>query len=150
MDHVSIPASVSAVRIDPFRPWRAAYGVTTAEKIARLAPAVLYAALIYGVSSIPSSDVPPLADDRILHFAEYFGFGICLAFAAAAWARERFTLRHAVLAAIAGLAWAVSDEWHQSFVPGRDPSLRDILFDGLGLAAAQALILGLTARGGRS
>jgi hypothetical protein len=141
---------VSAVRVDPFRPWRAAYGVTTAEKIARLVPAALYAALIYGVSSIPASGVPPLGDDRILHFVEYFGFGICLAFAAAAWARERFTLSHAVVASIAGLAWAVSDEWHQSFVPGRDPSLSDLLFDGLGLVAAQALILGLAARGGRS
>jgi hypothetical protein len=141
---------VSAVRIDLFRPWRAAYGVTTAEKVARLVPAVLYAALIYGVSSIPSSGLPSLADDRILHFAEYFGFGICLAFAAAAWARERFAVSHAVLAALAGIAWAISDEWHQSFVPGRDPSLSDLLFDGVGLVAAQALILGLTTRGGRS
>lgn len=139
---------MSALRFDPLRPWRAAYGATAAEKAARLVPAIVYAAAIYGVSSLPSSDIPPLLDDRILHFAEYFGFGLCLAFAAAAWARQRFALRHAIVAVAIGLAWALSDELHQSFVPGRDPSIRDLVFDGLGLASAQAAILALIGRGG--
>lgn len=30
---------------------------------------------------------------------------------------------------IVGLIYAVSDEWHQSFVPGRGPSIRDVCID---------------------
>jgi VanZ family protein len=37
------------------------------------------------------------------------------------------------------VAYAASDEYHQSFVPGRHPGLSDVLIDGLG--AATALIL---------
>lgn len=34
------------------------------------------------------------------------------------------------------LLYAVSDEWHQSFVPGRTPMLRDIGFDIVGMLLA--------------
>jgi hypothetical protein len=36
------------------------------------------------------------------------------------------------------VAWFISDEWHQSFVPGRDASAWDVLADmiGFGIAAA--------------
>lgn len=35
--------------------------------------------------------------------------------------------------------FAVSDEWHQSFVPRREPTLRDVLIDTAGVLAALAL-----------
>ncbi len=31
---------------------------------------------------------------------------------------------------------AISDEWHQSFIPGRDASIWDVLSDAVGVAAA--------------
>jgi VanZ family protein len=34
-----------------------------------------------------------------------------------------------------GKGYAQSDEWHQSFVPGRDASLWDVLFDIAGVVA---------------
>jgi VanZ family protein len=37
-----------------------------------------------------------------------------------------------------GIIYGFSDEWHQSFVPGREASLRDIFFDGLGVWTAAA------------
>ena len=37
------------------------------------------------------------------------------------------------------LAYGISDEWHQSFTPGREVSLLDITFDGIGA------VLGLAA-----
>ena len=43
---------------------------------------------------------------------------------------EAFACRRAVLCAFAGL-----DEWHQSFVPGRTPSPRDVLIDSIGIFA---------------
>lgn len=36
--------------------------------------------------------------------------------------------------------YALSDEFHQSFVPGRTPSLRDVLIDGAGAALALRLV----------
>lgn len=37
------------------------------------------------------------------------------------------------------LAYAASDEWHQSFVPGRHPSALDVLIDGIGALTAARL-----------
>ncbi len=37
------------------------------------------------------------------------------------------------------VAYACSDEAHQAFVPGRHPSLTDVLIDGLGAAVAMGL-----------
>ena len=39
-------------------------------------------------------------------------------------------------AAVAALAYACSDEWHQSFVPGRTATPRDVAIDGIGIALA--------------
>jgi VanZ family protein len=36
------------------------------------------------------------------------------------------------------LLWAASDEWHQTFVPGRTGRPRDVLVDALGVLAALA------------
>ena len=35
-----------------------------------------------------------------------------------------------------GMCYGVSDEWHQSFIPGRVASIWDVLFDAAGIAAA--------------
>lgn len=43
------------------------------------------------------------------------------------------------------LLYGVSDEFHQSFVPGRVPDVMDLLWDGLG-AAAGLLALGILRR----
>jgi len=37
-----------------------------------------------------------------------------------------------VVASVASLAYAVFDEWHQSFVPGRNASLSDVIVDVIG------------------
>jgi VanZ family protein len=38
------------------------------------------------------------------------------------------------------LLWAASDEWHQTFVPGRTGRTRDVVIDGLGALAALATL----------
>ncbi len=35
------------------------------------------------------------------------------------------------------ILYGMSDEWHQSFVPGRSPDLRDVMADGIGGTIAQ-------------
>lgn len=55
------------------------------------------------------------------------------------WARRSSGGRtpHALLILL-GLLYGVSDEWHQSFVPGRTPSAGDLAADGVGVLAGYA------------
>ena len=42
-----------------------------------------------------------------------------------------------------GFSWfAISDEWHQSFAPGRFGTVSDVLIDGLGVLVTGFLLLG--------
>jgi len=45
---------------------------------------------------------------------------------------RRGFLRGFMLAAVICFAYAVSDEIHQMFVPGRDPDVKDVLIDAVG------------------
>ena len=48
---------------------------------------------------------------------------------------------HAMLLAIAiGILYGMSDEFHQSFVPGRSANIQDLVSDGLGVTLAQTFI----------
>ncbi|MEO8216022.1 MAG: VanZ family protein [Acidobacteriota bacterium] len=121
---------------DPFRPWRARYSSSGKETVLRLVPCLIYLLLISAVSSVPGSHIPSLVDDRIEHFIEYFGLGVVLLLAAVAFMHE--TVRPVPVLAVWAFAvcYAFFDEWHQSFVPGRDSSLKDIAFDTLGVSCA--------------
>ena len=44
-----------------------------------------------------------------------------------------------------GLAYAAGDEWHQAFVPGRGPAVRDVLIDFAGVLAGTLLVLAAAA-----
>jgi len=54
--------------------------------------------------------------------------------------------RATVVAFVLCLLWALLDEWHQSFVPGRDPSMRDVLADAVGTSVGIAVHALLTRR----
>ena len=102
-------------------------------------PAFVYAALIFFLSSISRfpDEVPSfLGFDKIVHFIEYFILGVFLY----RWFSNMDGCpgkKCALTATIfVGIIYAFTDEWHQSFVPGRDASLFDVLFDSLGVAAA--------------
>jgi VanZ family protein len=97
-------------------------------------PVVAWAALIFAVSSLPNlSTAQGFAGDALstaAHALEYAVFGALLLRA----------LDGRVLALAAGLAYAVTDEVHQSFVPGRQASALDLLVDAVGLLAGIALL----------
>ena len=103
----------------------------------RALPTVGYMLLIFGVSSVPSRDLPALIDDRVLHFAEYFVLGVLMVFSVTAWMRRGAMGVSWFLAS----AYAATDEWHQSFVAGRDSSLKDIAFDLLGITVALSVLI---------
>jgi len=45
-------------------------------------------------------------------------------------------LKATLMAAILTTLYAMSDEYHQSFIQGRTASMRDVMFDGLGMFMA--------------
>ncbi len=97
-------------------------------------PTLLYALLIFGVSSFSSLSTPELGfsfQDKLYHIAEYALFGLLLYRSLGNW--KRLSQYRYSLSLLLGVFWATTDELHQYFVPGRDSSLGDILADLFGL-----------------
>jgi VanZ family protein len=78
---------------------------------------------------------------KCAHATEYAVLTLLWARAVAGLApRPRAGLLAPGVAAAIALAWAVSDEWHQTFVPGRVGSPRDVAVDAAGIAIGLALL----------
>ncbi len=101
---------------------------------------ILYLAVIFFISSIPGSSpllqtVEKLVWDKLLHLLEYSLLGILLV-RALILSFKYCSLEHLVfMAFVFGSLYAVTDEWHQSFVPMRDMSVHDWMADSLGVFA---------------
>jgi VanZ family protein len=97
-------------------------------------PVVLWAGLIFGLSSVPDLGTGlgtwDLVLRKVAHFAEYAVLGALFLRA----------LRSEVLAVSAGIAYAATDELHQHFVAGRHAALRDVAIDAAGILAGVLLL----------
>lgn len=81
--------------------------------------------------------------DKAAHFIEYALLGASLLFALAP-AHPRRAGGASLLAAIAlAIVFGGLDELHQSLVPGRDPSIADLIADATGALAGSLLSYGL-------
>jgi VanZ family protein len=102
-------------------------------------PVVAWAALIFTLSSIPDLGTGlggwDLALRKIAHAAEYAVLGALLL---------RAIEREAPAAAL-GIAYAVTDEVHQAFVPGRQGAPLDVLIDAVGVIVG-VYVVGRAAR----
>lgn len=106
-------------------------------------PAVLVMAVLFAASSASDTTaVPPVLSDTILHLGGYALLGITV-FRALADARfDRLTPGRAAGAVLCCILYGLSDEFHQSFVPGRTPDAMDLVADAAGAAlGAGALLL---------
>lgn len=117
--------------------------------VLRRAPAPLaLMALIFYLSgqSDPGPDLGPAA--RMLAHAGEFGLLTLLW----GWALgPRLGLVRAIPAAAAiALAYALSDEFHQTFVPGRDGDPVDVAIDAVGISIAAALLRARRLRSART
>jgi VanZ family protein len=103
-------------------------------------PVVAWAALIFGLSSIPDLGTGlggwDLVLRKIAHAAEYAVLGALVV---------RATGRSGLAFAL-GVLYAVSDEIHQSLVPGRLGSPLDVAIDAAGVAVGIVLWQSLRAR----
>ena len=103
----------------------------------RWGPAVLWAATIFGLSSISSLPPPPGGlTDKHAHFGAYGLLAALLVWGLTDRSPARTTWATAAAAVVLAALYGASDEWHQSFVPGRQVSALDLAADALGAAIA--------------
>ena len=105
------------------------------------APLLAYMGLIFWLSSQSRIDFLPDSPDYVLHFFGYFGMGILAVRAFARGLGEPKSKYSAYVGLVFALGYALTDEWHQRFVPGRVASVRDLAADGLGIAAAWVILI---------
>ena len=74
------------------------------------------------------------------HFTEYAILGFWCSLAIYRHAPKTYITRGALLATLICSLYALSDETHQAFVPGRTPAAKDVLIDSLGAAFAIYLV----------
>jgi hypothetical protein len=96
-------------------------------------PVVAWGGLIFALSSVPDLGTGlggwDLALRKVAHAAEYAVLGALLARA----------LRSPTIAATVGVVYAMSDEVHQAFVPGRMGSPLDVVIDAVGVVCGVVL-----------
>jgi VanZ family protein len=81
----------------------------------------------------------PRGGDKLLHGAAFGALGATWVIAL----QQGRSVRTTYLLSLALSAlWGAVDEWHQSFVPGRDASWGDFVADGLGAALGAGIAVG--------
>ncbi len=109
----------------------------------RWGPVFFCAGAIFFFSSFPAQAVPRLfpGSDKVAHFLEYIPFGF---FVARALALGSPVVKKADLLVrffLFTFLYALSDEVHQLFVPGREFSPLDLLFDMMGASLGKVFFL---------
>ena len=97
-------------------------------------PFIIYAAFIFAVSSLPGGrvDFTRIVWDKALHLIEYTPLGMCAAYGLYNSRLFKSLFGLWILAASLCFAYGLSDEFHQSLVPGREASIWDAMADFLG------------------
>ncbi len=114
------------------------------KKIFYWAAAITYALIIFLLSSLSGSQTDRFYlfknSDKVIHIMVYSV--LCLLLNRAFF----FTFKNSVkryvpiIAIFISIVYAITDEFHQSFVPGRYASMDDIFADGIGAVISQIIL----------
>jgi len=111
-------------------------------------PLVIWASLIFYLSSIPSLSsglgIWDLILRKIAHIVEFAIFAGLFLRALIRSFPATGSRKIIILTIVFSLLYAISDEFHQKFVPGRGPSVIDVLID---LAGILLMAAGYQSRG---
>ena len=106
-------------------------------------PFIVWCGLITWLSHTPGDAFPMLLPfpgaDKLVHLFLFFWVGL-----SATWPSQATRWKAIFL----GIAFACCDELHQSFVPGRQAELWDLVADGLGVVCGNAFLLHLKQKKG--
>ena len=98
-------------------------------------PPILWMAIIFAFSAQHGGGHLPTAEIIVRKLGHVTGYFVLTLLLVRALRRSGVAPAVPVAAAIA-LVYAASDEWHQSFVPGRTATPRDVGIDAVGMALA--------------
>ena len=114
--------------------------MTKVPKVFYWLPTLFWMVVIFGFSAQPSLHASSVGwldfiIKKSAHITEYFILGLLLYFSLKN-TTNLSTGKSLILIIIIGLVYASSDEFHQTFVSGREGRIRDVLIDSLGLLAS--------------
>lgn len=99
---------------------------------------LITAVIIFYASTIKATaETTPNNFSVIYHFAIFFMFAFFLFLTIK---KEKINLKIILIVFFVSIVYALFDEAHQLFVPGRFASLKDILIDGIGVLCAIFLV----------
>ena len=78
---------------------------------------------------------------KLAHFSLYTVVGILVMSLMSTYKIEQ--IKRISISLLTGVLYAISDEVHQSFVPGRGPSVQDVLIDSLGVIFGILVVIGV-------
>lgn len=116
--------------------------------LVRFGPAIIWMAVIFYLSHQRADDLnsllplfqqwlPWMSSFDWGHFALYFILGLAYHWALLPRSQR---LRGKSLVVLLCICYGITDEWHQSFVPGRTPDLLDLRNDAIGAALAMLTV----------
>jgi len=115
---------------------------TDPRPVLRILAAMGWMCLIFLISAqrtVPQPPgITPAITSNLGHFSVYFVLAILIW-----WVLEGFGLegrRRWLLAFGLTVLYGLSDEWHQSYVPGRQPDILDVMVDALGAACGLGVV----------
>jgi VanZ family protein len=105
---------------------------------------VLWMGVIFAFSATPTSSLAsaftPADDFTLRKLAHLTVFAVLTVLLVRAFRLHVARATHAwLLAMLVAAVYACSDEWHQTFVPGREGTVRDIVIDCLGVVGVWVL-----------
>jgi hypothetical protein len=107
-------------------------------------PVLVWAGVIFSFSSMSINKETAFSwldfvVKKTAHVVEYFIL-YWLLFRAISEKNEKINKKVFVWSIVIAIFYALSDEWHQTFVPGREGTLRDVGFDTIGVLLSTTLI----------
>ena len=111
-------------------------------RIKRWLPFFVWVSLIFGASSIPGvvteSVKLPMDSDKLIHFFEYLVFAV-LFYRGLSYDSRKVNWTICFVVILTGGGIAGLDEMYQSYIPGRDSSIFDLIADFTGVVAGSVL-----------
>ena len=118
------------MNVSPLGASRLATGAT---RLTRLwGPVAVYMLAIFILSSQADVPLPRGLTDKQGHSLGYLGLGVTVTRACVGGLGAPVSLSHGLVAVALTIAYGMSDEWHQSFVPGRTADIMDLRADAAG------------------